>query len=70
LHQIRPTLIHRKEEQEFLAARDEEAGGTAWERIAKYVDISEKSTAGSGPTRYRELLLSLKNDANAPSAEA
>jgi hypothetical protein len=53
-----------------LAARDEEAGGTAWERIAKYVDISEKSTAGSGPTRYRELLLSLKNDANAPSAEA
>ena len=60
----------RKEESEYLAARDDDSGGTAWERIAKYVDISEKSTAGSGPTRYRELLLSLKNDPNAPSAEA
>lgn len=61
---------NRKEEAEYLASRDANSGGTAWERIAKYVDISEKSTAGSGPTRYRELLLSLKNDSNAPSAEA
>jgi hypothetical protein len=53
-----------------LAARDDEGGGTAWERIAKYVDISDKNSAGSGPTRYRELLLSLKNDENAPSAQA
>ena len=58
------------EEQEFLASRDESAGGTAWERIAKYVDISEKSTVGSGLPRYRELLLSLKDDSRAPSAEA
>lgn len=62
--------MSRKEEEEFIAARDESAGGTAWERIANYVDISEKSTAGGGPTRYRELLLSLKSDANAPSTEA
>jgi hypothetical protein len=61
---------NRKEESEYLAARDDSSGGTAWERIAKYVDISEKSTAGSGPTRYRELLLSLKSDSNAPGAEA
>jgi hypothetical protein len=60
----------RKEEAEYLASRDDNAGGTAWERIAKYVDISEKGSAGSGPTRYRDLLLSLKRDANAPSAAA
>jgi Clathrin light chain len=68
--QIPPRLRCRNEEQEFLAARDNEGGGTAWERIAKYVDISDKNSAGSGPTRYRELLLSLKNDANAPSSQA
>jgi Clathrin light chain len=60
----------RKEEAEFLDSRDAPSGGTAWERISKYVDISEKSAAGSGPTRYRELLLSLKGDSNAPSAGA
>jgi hypothetical protein len=65
-----PIWCGRKEESEYLASRDETSGGTAWERIAKYVDISEKSGAGTGPTRYRELLLSLKNDTNAPSAEA
>jgi hypothetical protein len=63
-------LMARKEEAEYHASRDESAGGTAWERIAKYVDISEKGTAGSGPTRYRELLLSLKHDANAPGVAA
>jgi Clathrin light chain len=63
-------LMARKEEAEYHASRDESAGGTAWERIAKYVDISEKGTAGSGPTRYRDLLLSLKRDANAPGASA
>jgi|SRR5277367_1498028 len=62
--------ISRKEEQEYLASRDENGGGTAWERISKYVDISEKSTAGSGPARYRELLLSLKSDSNAPGSQA
>jgi Clathrin light chain len=62
--------ISRKEEEEYLASRDENGGGTAWERISKYVDISEKSTAGSGPARYRELLLSLKSDSNAPGSEA
>ena len=63
-------MISRKEEEEYLASRDENGGGTAWERISKYVDISEKITAGSGPARYRELLLSLKSDSNAPGSEA
>src|SRR5271170_369243 len=63
---ISSDTISRKEEEEYLASRDENGGGTAWERISKYVDISEKSTAGSGPARYRELLLSLKSDSNAP----
>ena len=67
---LRHGLINRKEEEELLARRDESAGGSAWERIAQYVDLSEKSTTGSGPPRFRELLLSLKNDANAPSAQA
>ena len=40
------------------------AGGTAWERIAKLVDLSDKGVrAGkSDKTRFREMLLSLRKD--------
>lgn len=63
----------RKEAEEFLANReDTSAGGTSWERIAKLVDISGKGVkggaSGSGKERFRELLLDLRKDANAPGA--
>ncbi|GAM40739.1 hypothetical protein TCE0_039f13323 [Talaromyces pinophilus] len=63
----------RKEAEEFLANReDTSAGGTSWERIAKLVDVSGKGAkggaSGSGKERFRELLLDLRKDANAPGA--
>ncbi|KAL6244705.1 Clathrin light chain [Rhinocladiella similis] len=62
-----------KEAEEFLAKReDTTAGGTAWERIAKLVDLSGKGQQGGGDgsskKRMRELLLSLKADKDAPGA--
>ncbi|KAI9706468.1 MAG: hypothetical protein M1836_003474 [Candelina mexicana] len=63
----------RKEAEEFLASReDTSAGGTSWERIAKLVDLSGKGTrgggSGTGKERFRELLISLRKDENAPGA--
>jgi hypothetical protein len=63
----------RTEAEEFLANReDTAAGGTSWERIAKLVDVSGKGlkggASGSGKERFRELLLDLKKDSNAPGA--
>ncbi|KAK4946887.1 Clathrin light chain [Elasticomyces elasticus] len=62
-----------KEAEEFLAKReDTTAGGTAWERIAKLVDLSGKGHQGGGDgsskKRMREMLLSLKADKEAPGA--
>ncbi|EHY57997.1 Clathrin light chain [Exophiala dermatitidis] len=62
-----------KEAEEFLAKReDTTAGGTSWERIAKLVDLSGKGQSGGGDGSskkiFRDLLLSLKNDKNAPGA--
>jgi len=63
----------RREAEEFLASReDTSSGGTSWERIAKLVDLSGKGVkggaSGTGKERFRELLMSLKKDANAPGA--
>lgn len=63
----------RKEAEEFLKSReDTTSGGTSWERIAKLVDLSGKGAgggaAGTGKAKMRELLVSLKKDANAPGA--
>ncbi|KAK9487263.1 clathrin light chain [Lipomyces starkeyi] len=62
----------RAEEQEFLESRESSvAGGTSWERIVKLVDISEKHarTSTVDKSRFRELLLSLKEDPNAPGSK-
>ncbi|KAI5796387.1 clathrin light chain [Peziza echinospora] len=62
----------KTEAEEFLANRENTSvGGTTWERIAKLVDLSDKSvrTAKSDKTRFREILLSLKKDENAPGAK-
>lgn len=63
----------RREAEEFLANReDTSAGGTSWERIAKLVDLSGKGAkggaAGGGKDRFRDLLLNLKKDPNAPGS--
>ncbi|RKF63383.1 Clathrin light chain [Erysiphe neolycopersici] len=63
----------RREAEEFLAAReDTSAGGTSWERIAKLVDLSGKGVkggaSGTDKARFRDLLISLKKDPNAPGA--
>ncbi|KAK9382601.1 clathrin light chain [Kockiozyma suomiensis] len=62
----------RAEEKEFIESQESTvSGGTTWERIAKLVDLSEKNarTAKVDKTRFRELLLSLKSDPNAPGAK-
>jgi len=49
-----------REAEEFLASRENtSAGGTAWERIAKLVDLSDKGArAGkSDKTRFREYVV-------------
>jgi len=63
----------RKEAEEFLANREDTAvGGTSWERIAKLIDVSGKGAkggaSGSGKERFRELLLDLRKDQDAPGA--
>lgn len=62
----------RKEQEEYLAKRDEtQSGGTTWERIAKLIDAKDKGSAAYGGrdvSRMRDLLLNLRKDANAPSA--
>lgn len=62
-----------REAEEFLANReDTSAGGTSWERIAKLVDLSGKGAkggaSGGGKEKFREMLLALKKDENAPGA--
>ncbi|CAG8111042.1 unnamed protein product [Penicillium salamii] len=63
----------RTEAEQFLENReDTSAGGTSWERIAKLVDVSGKGSAGgasgSGKERFRELLLDLRKDQEAPGS--
>jgi len=64
----------RREADEFLEKRDDTtAGGTAWDRISKLVDLSGKGAKGgaaaSGKERFREMLVSLRKDENAPGAK-
>ncbi|KAJ5836043.1 Clathrin light chain [Penicillium robsamsonii] len=63
----------RAEAEQFLANReDTSAGGTSWERIAKLVDVSGKGptggASGSGKERFRELLIDLRKDQEAPGS--
>ncbi len=63
----------RLEAEEFLNSReDTSSGGTSWERIARLVDLSGKGAkggaSGTGKEKFRELLLNLRKDENAPGA--
>lgn len=62
----------KREAESFLEKReDTSAGGTSWERISKLVDVKgTKGQAGAaGKERFRELLISLTKDENAPGAK-
>ncbi|KAJ6010646.1 Clathrin light chain [Penicillium sp. IBT 35674x] len=63
----------KAEAEQFKNSReDTSAGGTSWERIAKLVDVSGKGNtggaSGSGKERFRELLIDLRKDQEAPGA--
>ncbi|CAD0106304.1 unnamed protein product [Aureobasidium uvarum] len=63
----------RKDAEEFLKSReDTTAGGTSWDRVSKLVDLSGKGSSGgaqgSAKSKFRELLLNLRKDENAPGA--
>ena len=64
----------RKDEKEYLEKKkDTTSGGTSWDRIADLVDLTGKGAKGGGPgsgkERFRELLVGLKKDENAPGAK-
>ncbi|KAI9823030.1 MAG: hypothetical protein M1832_002684 [Thelocarpon impressellum] len=61
----------RREAAEFLKKRENTvSGGTSWERISKLVDLSVKpKTSAASKERFRQLLLDLKKDENAPGAK-
>lgn len=64
-HRLIVPPMNSKEAQEFLDSRENmTSGGTAWERIAKLVDLTEKGARSgkSDKSRFREMLLSLKKD--------
>lgn len=62
----------RKDAEDFLAKRDDTtSGGTSWERIAKLVDVKGGKSGGSaeGKEKFRDLLVGLMKDENAPGAK-
>ena len=64
----------RREAEEYLRKReDTAAGGTAWERVAKLVDLNAKggnaASGGDGKEKFRTLLKDLRKDENAPGAK-
>lgn len=60
----------QEEEKNFLAERDENVGvGSVWDQAAKLIDTSDAGLGGGrDKSRFKELLLSLKGDPNAPGA--
>lgn len=60
----------RNEEKKFLQERDDNlsATGNTWERIVKLIDTSNIGSKDHDKSRFKDLLLSLKNDSNAPGA--
>lgn len=63
----------KKEADEFLEKRDNTtSGGTSWERIAKLVDVKgggKAATGAEGKEKFRDLLVGLMKDENAPAAK-
>ncbi|VVT53379.1 uncharacterized protein SAPINGB_P003544 [Magnusiomyces paraingens] len=60
----------RAEEKTFIDERDNSVVGTTWDRIAKLIDTSNKGAKSeiSDKSRFRDVLLSLKGNPDAPGA--
>lgn len=60
----------RAEEKAFIEERDNSVVGTTWDRIIKLVDTSSKGAKSElhDKTRFKEVLLSLKGNPDAPGA--
>lgn len=60
----------REAEKRFIEERDNSVVGTTWDRIVKLVDTSSKGTKSelSDKTRFKEVLLALKGNPDAPGA--
>ncbi|EEB09318.2 clathrin light chain [Schizosaccharomyces japonicus yFS275] len=60
----------RAEQEEMLQKHsDDTSGSTAWQRIAKLVDLTDRSNvSGRDTSRFRKLLKSLADDEHAPGA--
>uniref|UniRef100_A0A1D1Z0I6 Clathrin light chain n=1 Tax=Anthurium amnicola TaxID=1678845 RepID=A0A1D1Z0I6_9ARAE len=64
---------NKQDEETFLRERDDLTSGTSWERICKQIDLSTVQSKTTNKhvkdvSRFKELLLSLKKDENAPGA--
>lgn len=60
----------RAEEKKFLEERDNSVVGTTWDRIAKLIDTSKTGSKSElhDKTRFKEVILSLKGNPDAPGA--
>lgn len=60
----------RNEEKAFIEERDNSVVGTTWDRIVNLVDTSNKGakTEAHDKTRFRDVLVSLKGNPDAPGA--
>ncbi|KAG5437865.1 hypothetical protein PCANB_000580 [Pneumocystis canis] len=60
----------REKQKEFLSNRDNAISGTLWERVVKLLNLSDGSSGleDNNLLKFKELLLSLENDSNAPGA--
>lgn len=60
----------RAAEEAFIEERDNSVTGTTWDRIVKLVDTSSKGAKSElhDKTRFKEVLLALQGNPNAPGA--
>ncbi|KTW28417.1 hypothetical protein T552_01679 [Pneumocystis carinii B80] len=60
---------NREKQEEFILKRDKDMPGMLWERVVKLLNLSETSTGleNSNMSKFKELLLDLQKDPNAPS---
>ncbi|EMR09004.1 hypothetical protein PNEG_02779 [Pneumocystis murina B123] len=61
---------NREKQKEFLLNRDKDISGMLWDRVVKLLNLSETSTGleDSNMSKFKELLLKLQKDPNAPGA--
>lgn len=60
----------REQEKAFIEERDNSVSGTIWERVVKLIDTSNSAARSEthDKTRFRDVLVSLKGNKDAPGA--